>query len=189
MFALCLEYVTVFACVCFSCVFFFLFFSPAVIRYFPCQTQINVECIILWHVCKINVQCGLTQMFRSSPCGRYEKISVHFTGGLSMTRANKSSCQSECGLSNSYKKHPPLIAYIRDPNLRGMLVRSKLRQPASRTPGTTPCNQAKCGTCPFICTNTSVTGTKSQMNITKQFNCLTYNTVYVIHCTKWTLPR
>ena len=55
---------------------------------------------------------------------------------------------------------------------------------ATRTPGTTPCNQAKCGTCPFICTYTNVTGPKSQMNVTKQFNCLTYNIVYVIHCTK-----
>ena len=63
-----------------------------------------------------------------------------------------------------------------------MLMRSKLRQPATRTPGTTPCNQAKYGTCPLICT--SVTVPKSQMNITKQFNGLTYNTVYVIHCTK-----
>ena len=53
-------------------------------------------------------------------------------------------------------------------------------------PGTTPCNQAKCGTCPFICTNTNVTGPKSQINITKQFNCPTYNIAYVIHCTKCT---
>ena len=79
---------------------------------------------------------------------------------------------------------PPLIAYKRDTNIHEMLVRSKLRQPATRTPGTTPCNQAKCGTCPFICTNTNVTDPKSQMNITKQFNCLTYTIVYIIHCTK-----
>ena len=31
---------------------------------------------------------------------------------------------------------PQLIAYKRDTNIRGMLVRSKLRQPATRTPGT-----------------------------------------------------
>ena len=29
-----------------------------------------------------------------------------------------------------------------------------------------------------------VSGPKSQMNITKQFSCLTYNIVYIIHCTK-----
>ena len=29
-----------------------------------------------------------------------------------------------------------------------------------------------------------LTGPKSQMNITKQFICLTYNITYVIHCTK-----
>ncbi|WP_419619241.1 GIY-YIG nuclease family protein, partial [Thiolapillus sp.] len=79
---------------------------------------------------------------------------------------------------------PPLIAYKRDTNIRDMLVRSKLRQPATRTPGTTPCNQEKCKTCPFICTNVSIKGPKSKMNITKQFNCQTYNIVYVIHCTK-----
>ena len=80
---------------------------------------------------------------------------------------------------------PPLIAYKHDTNIRDMLVRSKLRQPATRTPGTAPCNQAKCGTCPFICTNSNVTVPKSQMDTTKQFNCLTYNIVYVIHCTKY----
>ena len=67
---------------------------------------------------------------------------------------------------------PPLIAYKRDTNIRDMLVRSKLRQPATRTPRTTPCNQEKCKTCPFICTNISIKGLKSNMNITKQFNCL-----------------
>ena len=36
---------------------------------------------------------------------------------------------------------PPLIAYKRDTNIRHMLVQSKLRQPATRTPGTTPCNK------------------------------------------------
>ena len=79
---------------------------------------------------------------------------------------------------------PPLIAYKRDTNIRDMLVRSKLRQPATRPPGTTPCNTPRCRTCPFICTATKIQGPKSQMNITKQLNCLTYNIVYVIHCTK-----
>ena len=36
---------------------------------------------------------------------------------------------------------------------------------------------------PFICTNTTVTGPKSQMKITKQFNCLTY-IVPAIHSTR-----
>ena len=73
---------------------------------------------------------------------------------------------------------------VTDSDVRGMLVPSKLCQPVTRTPGTTPCNQAKYGTYPFFCTKTNVTGPKSRMNITKQFKCLTYNTVYVIHCTK-----
>ena len=76
---------------------------------------------------------------------------------------------------------PPLLAYKRDTNILDMLVRSKLRQPATRPPGTTPCNTPKCRTCPFICTATKIQGPKSQMNITKQFNCLTYYILYVIH--------
>ena len=50
--------------------------------------------------------------------------------------------------------------------------------PASTSPKNTRDKQAKCGTCSFICTSTNITGPKSQMNITKQFNCLTYNTIY-----------
>ena len=60
-----------------------------------------------------------------------------------------------------------------------MLVRSKLWQPATRKPGTTPCNQEKCKTCPFICTNISIQGPKSK------FNCQTYKIVHNIHCTKY----
>ena len=58
---------------------------------------------------------------------------------------------------------PPLIAYKRDTNnsnICDMLVWFKLHQPATRTPGTTLCNHAKCGTCSFICTSTNVTGTE-----------------------------
>ena len=51
---------------------------------------------------------------------------------------------------------PPLIAYKRDTNIRDMLVRSNLGQPATRTPGTTPCNQEKCKMCPFIFTNVCI---------------------------------
>lgn len=79
---------------------------------------------------------------------------------------------------------PPLIAYKRDTNIRDTLVRSKLQESTQRTPGTSPCNKPKCQTCPFICRTTDVQGPKSEFTITKQFNCLTYNIVYVIHCTK-----
>ena len=65
-----------------------------------------------------------------------------------------------------------------------MLVQLKLREPATRTPGTTPCEQERCKTSPFICTDVSMQRLKSKMNITKQFNCQTYDIMYVIHCTK-----
>ena len=84
----------------------------------------------------------------------------------------------------------PLIAVKPNTKIRSMLVPSKVRHPATRTPGTTPCNQTACEACPFIGTNTNtntnVTGPKSHINITKQFNCLTYNNAYVIHCTRCT---
>ena len=68
-------------------------------------------------------------------------------------QSNWSLLQSRAELAAIFSQ-PPLIAYKRDTNIRDMLVRSKLHQPATRTPWTTPCNQAKCGTCPFICTST-----------------------------------
>ena len=57
------------------------------------------------------------------------------------------------------------------------------QQPATRTPGTTLCNQGKCKTCPFISTAINVQRPKSEMNITKQFSCQTY-IIYIIDCTK-----
>ena len=60
-------------------------------------------------------------------------------------QSNWSLLQSRAELAMMVSQ-PPLIAYKRDTNIRDILVRSKLRQPVTRTPGTTPCNQAKCGT-------------------------------------------
>ena len=51
-------------------------------------------------------------------------------------------------------------------NVRYMLVWTKLRQPTTKTPGTTLCNQAKCGTYPFICTNSNITGWTSRNSST-----------------------
>ena len=79
--------------------------------------------------------------------------------------------------------HWQLIAYKRDYiDIRGMrLMRwsKRLRQPTTRTPGTTPGHAImkrrhwKCGTCLFICTNWHQRyWPKSQMNITKQFRQL-----------------
>ena len=64
--------------------------------------------------------------------------------------SNGSLLQSRAELAAIFSQPPP-IAYKRVTNIRDMLVRSKLCQPATRISGTTPCNQAKCGTCPFIC--------------------------------------
>ena len=81
-------------------------------------------------------------------------------------------------------KDPPLIAYKRDTNIRDRLVHSKLPGATKRPPGTTPCDRPNCKICPFISTSTDVTGPRSQMRVTKYFNCITYNLIYVIHCTQ-----
>ena len=76
---------------------------------------------------------------------------------------------------------PPLIAYKWDTNVLDMLIQSKLWPTITHTPGTTPCNKDKCKMCPFTCTSVEVQGLNCSMNVTKHFNCQTYNIVYVIH--------
>ena len=81
------------------------------------------------------------------------------------------SLQSRTELASIFSQPPLTTLYVCDTNIRDMLVRSKLHQPATITPETTPFNQAKYGTCPFICASTNVPGPnlpKSQMNIMKQ---------------------
>ena len=61
---------------------------------------------------------------------------------------------------------------------------SAIKTTLASMPGTTPCSQAKCQTCLFICTTSNPHGPTSQMIIHKQFNCQTYSIMYVIHCNK-----
>ena len=92
--------------------------------------------------------------------------------------------QSHPDIANTFCS-PPLVAYKRDQNLRDILVRAKLKtHTQSPPPGTTPCNQPKCKTCPFICNATSVTAPKSSMTIFKHFNCQTHNIIYLISCSR-----
>ena len=62
---------------------------------------------------------------------------------------------------------------------------SVFNETATRTPGTTLCTQAKCWTCPFICTAINICGPKSQMNITKQLiQTPDVQLVFIIYFTK-----
>ena len=65
----------------------------------------------------------------------------------------------------------------------GSCVDSKLRTPNPRPPGTHPCNDPNCKTCPFLSSATSIQAPKQTFYIKKSFNCQTYNLVYAISCT------
>ena len=70
--------------------------------------------------------------------------------------------------------------HTNETNIQDMLARSKLWQPATRTPGMTTCNNRKRKTCTFICAATNTEGPKPKLNTTEQFNCQTYNSVFII---------
>ena len=77
---------------------------------------------------------------------------LHHPSTISMHKiilSNWSLLQARTEVAKIFSRQP-LIAYRRNTNIQDMLVQSKLRQPATRTPGTTHCNQEKCKTCPFI---------------------------------------
>ena len=90
--------------------------------------------------------------------------------------------QSTDDVASIYPK-PPLIAYKRNPNLKDLLVHSKLQTSSPRTPGTRPCNDPNCRTCPFLSSVTSIQAPKMTFTISKSFTCQTHNLVYAINCT------
>ena len=91
--------------------------------------------------------------------------------------------QSDPKMAEIYDK-PPLFAYKRDRNLRQLLVRSKLSTCTHQfPPGTSPCNNPKCKTCPFVSNCTVLQGPKKSFYIKKHFTCNTENVVYAISCT------
>ena len=77
---------------------------------------------------------------------------------------------------------PPLVAYRRDSNLRDILVHSSDSSQSSFQAGTSPCLHARCGTCHYISSDTSVRGPQYSFVIKKAFSCQTSGLVYRISC-------
>ena len=84
-----------------------------------------------------------------------------------------------------------MVAYRKPPNLRDILVKSKVPEPPPLRParlknGMKKCNKNNCGTCPYVIEGNRV---KSQVtgdlfNINFSSDCETKNLIYCIVCTK-----
>ena len=82
----------------------------------------------------------------------------------------------------------PLVAYRRPKNIREYLIRAKL-PPKNRSyqtrqlKGMTKCKKG-CLICPYIQEGKDVNFNNSKWNIITSVNCETYNSVYMLSCTK-----
>ena len=87
---------------------------------------------------------------------------------------------------NGVFKEPPLIAYRRNQNIRGHLIRArvaKYQRPKRYIKAMKKCG-SNCTSCPYIKEGKSLKINNSKWTITKQLDCNTYNLVYAIFCTK-----
>ena len=66
---------------------------------------------------------------------------------------------------------PPLVAYRRDSSLRDILVHTSDSSQSSVQAGTSPCLHARCRTCHYISSDTSVRGPQYSFVIKKAFSC------------------
>ena len=97
----------------------------------------------------------------------------------SIVRRNFNLLKSDSRTAEIFDE-PPLLSCKRARNLRSYLVKSTL--PSDKEPGTFRCNRSRCNTCPFIASQTAVSGPKSSMNISDHFTCLSSNVIYCIRC-------
>ena len=85
-------------------------------------------------------------------------------------------------------QRPPLIAFKRQQNIRGLLIRAQVSRASKPYPSRQQNGMKRCGknclACPYIREgkNISINGIKWQIN--KQMNCNTFNVVYAIQCKK-----
>ena len=77
-----------------------------------------------------------------------------------------------------------LISFRRNKNMRDNLVRSALRQNLPAPAGTFSCSRARCYTCSFLNSATSISGPKSNFVIRHNFTCTSSNIIYCICCSK-----
>ena len=85
---------------------------------------------------------------------------------------------------NSFFWQPPLKAYRRAKNLKGLLVHSNLPSDnPPHQPDSIPCRRTICHTCPHITESTSIPAPGEHMKITGHFTCISEN-IYCISCRK-----
>ena len=84
---------------------------------------------------------------------------------------------------------PPLTAFKRQKNLRGILIRSKVPEPQSKNPERNIKGRKKCGkavqACPYILEGKTVkVNSKNTWYLNKKLSCENSNIIYMIQCTK-----
>ena len=78
----------------------------------------------------------------------------------------------------------PFISFRRNKNIRDNLVRSSLRQNLLAPAGTFSCSRARCYTCSFLNSSTSISGSKSNFVIRHNLTCTCSNIIYCVSCSK-----
>ena len=77
-----------------------------------------------------------------------------------------------------------LISFRCNKNIRDNLVRNTLRQNLPAPAGTFSCSRARCYTCSFLNSATSISRPKSNFVIWRNFTCTSSNIIYCISCMK-----
>ena len=80
------------------------------------------------------------------------------------------------------------MAYTRPKNIRDLLIRAKLpskTRQRRKIPGMKKCKE-NCSICPYVnsCKSVKSTYTDNIVPLNKEFDCLTQNLVYLVHCKK-----
>ena len=73
-----------------------------------------------------------------------------------------------------FTDNPP-ISFRRSKNIRDNLVHTALRQNLPAPAGTFSCSRARCYTCSFLNSDTSISGPKSNFVIRQNFTCISSN--------------
>ena len=79
---------------------------------------------------------------------------------------------------------PPILAFRQPPNLKNMLVRSRLSFVGEDDlrGSIQPCGHARCKTCPIICRDVSIKRNNVNFDIRGNYDCKSSNVVYLIRC-------
>ncbi len=79
---------------------------------------------------------------------------------------------------------PPISAYRQPPNIKSMLVHSRLTEQTSAV-GNTPCNKPRCQICGILFTGQTITPSNSKHTLKlNNYNCDSSNVIYMLICNK-----